>query len=1366
MGTESCPRDPEKAIAYFHQAVDKGDVVYQRQLAEYLHHGTFGIPQDHRQALRYFELAAAQEDGWSYRRLGEYYAVGLGGCVKNIDHARALYGKAAELGDNEAVRHLQALEQSSELPAPTPSQQHQQQQQFLGSRDVQNFAQEFEFLDSLAVSPFERELIDGPFRDISAASAASASGLPGGPGGALCGPFSAADMHNDAEEKAPCDSEKEFKTYKNNGSQSNADSSEASSSSSSSSIADSDFFGTSPAPMKPSALFKKGLEFERMGPAHEAAAVPLYLAAAEMEFAAALARVAAYYENGRGGLPRDPQTAYLFYKRAAAKGELGSQAKVAAAERRDPLNPGLALKDPFSPSKAAKVTSTSAKKTKFVEQQKRQGPSQQKGQREPSNLDGVEGKVTVWKVSSAASSAAAKGPAPSRINNVKPTVSTTTTTITAAIPTAAAAEDTPWLASAVRGSAVPDADAAQPSTLHDAAAVFAGDARNLKTKASGDDYEAPTDVDDDDAEEEDDDIETYADTCWPDDMPALVSLLQVDNGINDNTGGSKNTKGKPTKPATPTPGTAKPSTVPKKKTSTVTGKTSAVTGKASTVAGEGCASWGNKSHGPKAAPSTTTPSSSTDANPAKTVKNPAGAGTSKIPSESASSSSTTTTSTTSSTSTDSRPSDVPKHSNLNSAANVSRIMSVLVDDPLLTHKPTFSAFLDGDPVDPASLGPELAGLSSLELWKRADAYRLSTQGTSHDTAQQALRMYRVMLDKGPTPHVVTQLAGYFMSGLAGLPQDQVTAVRLYRRGAEMGSALSLAQLGISYEQGRGGLQPNMKIAVRYLKAAAALHEPSAISRLKRLQDEGTAERERRLTEGPPLPQTQSSHQHAVSTTATAVQSSSRMFASTPSAAGPYAASSWKHGAAGGTPGGTPGGAAAATGAAVLPPQASERGNAMSSQSSTKASLTSLATSALPAKSHPTVPALSAFSFSSSSSSSSSSSPAMPNSSPLNPAAMTTKSLLDASNGVAPRNPVARPKLPMRPPIAASSIAVPTPAPSESVPAAMWRLGEAHLGGRPGYLKDESKALEYYVTAAEGGHSGACARIADMYFAGSGGCAKDEGIAVQWLEKAAERGHVQSLSHLARTYELGLYGRGKDERLALELYTRASDAWEPEALTALGRFHQQGKAGLPAKEHKALECFLAAAAQGHAEAMFELGRLADPSVLSDSSARTSGGVGAGTGLDQLNLNVLASLPSSSTSSCSSLSSSCSTSSSSFSTSSSGSSTRPSHGLRFPRGAERAAEWYQRAAAAGHAASQVRVGEMYEHGLWGLAKDESMALSLYTKAAQQGNAEALVRLGQCHMSGKCGLEQDSKMAMRLFGEAEQARVALLTPRRDVT
>ncbi len=84
-------------------------------------------------------------------------------------------------------------------------------------------------------------------------------------------------------------------------------------------------------------------------------------------------------------------------------------------------------------------------------------------------------------------------------------------------------------------------------------------------------------------------------------------------------------------------------------------------------------------------------------------------------------------------------------------------------------------------------------------------------------------------------------------------------------------------------------------------------------------------------------------------------------------------------------------------------------------------------------------------------------------------------------------------------------------------------------------------------------------------------------------------------------------------------------------------------------------------------------------------------------------------------------------------------------------ETAHEIWQPLADAGDADSQFGMGMLYANG-FGVAMDDTLALSYYGKAAEQGHGQALCNLGTMHANG-WGVPQSDEEAFKFYAQAAE-------------
>jgi TPR repeat protein len=97
----------------------------------------------------------------------------------------------------------------------------------------------------------------------------------------------------------------------------------------------------------------------------------------------------------------------------------------------------------------------------------------------------------------------------------------------------------------------------------------------------------------------------------------------------------------------------------------------------------------------------------------------------------------------------------------------------------------------------------------------------------------------------------------------------------------------------------------------------------------------------------------------------------------------------------------------------------------------------------------------------------------------------------------------------------------------------WMYGHGE-----GVTKDEAKAFQWYLRAAEQGYAVAQSNVGYGYSNGEG-VAKDQAKAFQWYLRAAEQGYAVAQSNVGSGYDNGK-GVAKDQAKAFQWYLRAAD----------------------------------------------------------------------------------------------------------------------------------------------------------------------------------------------------------------------------------
>ena len=116
------------------------------------------------------------------------------------------------------------------------------------------------------------------------------------------------------------------------------------------------------------------------------------------------------------------------------------------------------------------------------------------------------------------------------------------------------------------------------------------------------------------------------------------------------------------------------------------------------------------------------------------------------------------------------------------------------------------------------------------------------------------------------------------------------------------------------------------------------------------------------------------------------------------------------------------------------------------------------------------------------------------------------------------------------------------------PVSRTQLGDLYWEGKV-VSRDEDRALEWYLRAAQSGGPVAMARLAEIWRQGVAGQKPDRAEAVRWFRRAALLGHAVSQLELGRAYLDG-DGVEKNARLAAKWLHRAARQKLPEAALLL------------------------------------------------------------------------------------------------------------------------------------------------------------------------------------------------------------------------
>ena len=238
--------------------------------------------------------------------------------------------------------------------------------------------------------------------------------------------------------------------------------------------------------------------------------------------------------------------------------------------------------------------------------------------------------------------------------------------------------------------------------------------------------------------------------------------------------------------------------------------------------------------------------------------------------------------------------------------------------------------------------------------------------------------------------------------------------------------------------------------------------------------------------------------------------------------------------------------------------------------------------------------------------------------------------------------------------------------------------------RERYTMEADKRLRKLVAS---GYAEAQFFLADCYGQGTLGLPINAKEAFTLYQAAAKAGHGQAAYRTAMCCELGPEdgGTSKDYGKAVQWYRRGAALGDADAMFKIGMILLKGLLGQQRNIGEAITWMKRAAeqsGQGNPHALFELAQLYESSQTSP----------------EIRNKVVAD-------------------------------------DRY------AFELFQQAAAAGHKASQFRLGQAYEYGQLGAAINNRMSITWYTKAAAQGDHQAELALSGWYLTGSEGILQQS-------------------------
>lgn len=172
--------------------------------------------------------------------------------------------------------------------------------------------------------------------------------------------------------------------------------------------------------------------------------------------------------------------------------------------------------------------------------------------------------------------------------------------------------------------------------------------------------------------------------------------------------------------------------------------------------------------------------------------------------------------------------------------------------------------------------------------------------------------------------------------------------------------------------------------------------------------------------------------------------------------------------------------------------------------------------------------------------------------------------------------------------------------------AQLALGKLYENGT-GVGRDEEKAKQWYLKAAQTGHIGAQMALGRLHFQGPP-FSEDYREAMKWYRKAAEKGSAWGQHELAWMYctVLPYYNKGvTDFAAGIEWYRRSAQQGNVSSMNALARMYNEG-IGTPKDYVEAMKWYKMAHDHGDKNAMWYVKRiLAQPGFAYAQAAKWYG-----------------------------------------------------------------------------------------------------------------------------------------------------------------
>jgi TPR repeat protein len=264
-------------------------------------------------------------------------------------------------------------------------------------------------------------------------------------------------------------------------------------------------------------------------------------------------------------------------------------------------------------------------------------------------------------------------------------------------------------------------------------------------------------------------------------------------------------------------------------------------------------------------------------------------------------------------------------------------------------------------------------------------------------------------------------------------------------------------------------------------------------------------------------------------------------------------------------------------------------------------------------------------------------------------------------------------------------------------------------------KDKTKALEYYLKCASGGHYESYVKVAEFYFA-----EKKYSMALEYLIKIWEKEKTPKIANkLGDCHYFGDDNLVVDKNKAIEYFKFAANADDELGLYNMGLCLANGD-GIEKNLTGAFEYYLKAAQKGYLDAIIEVGIYYRDGIGCNRNAKEStewflkaANANNSSGMFETGINYI-------------------------------------NGNGFEVNKQEGFKWLLKSAENDFDEAISEVADCYNDGI-GVEKNQVEALKWYRKAAEKNDLDACYQIGNYYYCGCGGLEQDYEKAFEIWNKA---------------